>query len=512
MHYIGKVTRKLEQFYRAEGVAAAGGVGYCRGNRAILLIDADDNMTYNRGMARKQSKTYSVTELTTLIGVALEGGLPSRLTVVGEISGFKRHSSGHCYFSLKDAGAVVNCVMWKSKSASVKFTPADGMAVFAVGHIDVYSPGGKYQLYVDRLTPAGLGQLQIAFEQMVKRLRAEGLFDDEHKKTIPSYPMRIGIMTSQSGAAMMDIIDSIYNRWPCAKLLLYPVPVQGSGAAEKIAEAIDDVNRRNRAIGLDVLIVGRGGGSLEDLWAFNEEVLARAIFRSEIPVISAVGHEEDVTIADLVADARASTPTRAGVIAVPDVSEIMAGLVQSQRRIEVNVESRLRLCRQGLRTSLASAVFRNPRAVLNAPTQGLDELQSRMAESLRERFYGFDRRLMRAHERIQSIEPSRLLAVKVLEVTEQTGRIRQTARQVLGKKRLQLTAVENRLGALNPRSVLARGYSITVNERTGRLVGGCEDVQVGDMITTELARGEKIGSKVVEKVVKVEKNASRGKK
>ncbi|MGD8787518.1 MAG: exodeoxyribonuclease VII large subunit, partial [Phycisphaerales bacterium] len=224
---------------------------------------------------QNRKQIYTVTQINSLIKVALEQTLPPRLIVKGEISGFKIHSSGHCYFSLKDEGGILPCVMWASKVRNVKFSPEDGMAVLATGHIDVYTVGGKYQLYVDKLEPEGTGALQLAFEQMVKKLRAEGLFDDEHKKPIPTYPERIGVLTSETGAAVHDIEDSIHSRWPCVKLFLYPVPVQGEGSAEKIAAALRDVNRRNKKLKLDVLIVGRGGGSLEDLWAFNEEVLAR---------------------------------------------------------------------------------------------------------------------------------------------------------------------------------------------------------------------------------------------
>jgi len=268
---------------------------------------------------QKTIRIYTVSQINSLIKVALEEKLPPRLIVRGEISDWKVHSSGHCYFSLKDQGGVLPCVMWASKFKNVKFSPEDGMAVLATGHIDVYTVGGKYQLYVDKLEPEGVGALQLAFEQMVRKLQGEGLFDDAYKQPLPEYPMRIGILTSESGAAVHDIRESIHTRWPCAKLFLYPVPVQGEGAAQEIAAAIRDVNKRNKKLKLDILIVGRGGGSLEDLWAFNEEILARAIFDSAIPIISAVGHEVDVTVADFVADARASTPTKAGVVAVPDM-------------------------------------------------------------------------------------------------------------------------------------------------------------------------------------------------
>jgi exodeoxyribonuclease VII large subunit len=451
------------------------------------------------GMATKEVKTYTVSEVTRLIKVALEASLPSRLTVAGEISDWKHHSSGHCYFLLKDANGVLPCVMWKSSFNKIKFSPADGMAVIATGHIDVYPPQGKYQFYVDRLQPAGVGALQLAFEQMAKKLKAEGLFDDKHKKPLPKYPMRVGIVTSQSGAALMDIADSIYNRWPCAKMFLYPASVQGEGAAEEIARAIRDLNRRNRELGLDVLIVGRGGGSLEDLWAFNEEVLARAIFASKIPIISAVGHEIDVTIADMVADARASTPTKAGVIAVPDIHEILGQLEGAESRLRTYVESRLKYAEQGLETILASSAFRNPYWLVNNALQRVDEAQTRLTESAKSLFGGLRQQLAWAMELVMRIEPGRLLAERKVRLSNLCNAAQAKIRNVLGERKLQLTAADNRLAVMNPKSVLGRGYSITSNKQTGKIISKLEDVEVEDVLITELADRNFIESQVTNK-------------
>ncbi|MHC4466034.1 MAG: exodeoxyribonuclease VII large subunit, partial [Planctomycetota bacterium] len=294
-------------------------------------------------MQNKKVKIYSVSQVTALIKEVLGNNLPGRLTVTGEITDWKAHQSGHCYFSLKDENALLPCVMWKSKFSKVKFEPENGLAVIAKGYIDIYEPQGKYQFYADSMQPAGIGALQLAFQQLVERLYKEGLFDESHKKPLPVYPERIGVLTSETGAAIEDIRNSIHNRWPCVKLFLYPVPVQGEGAGREIAAALRDINRRNNTLKLDVVIVGRGGGSMEDLWAFNEEVLARAIFDSKIPVISAVGHEIDTTVADLVADARASTPTKAGVTAVPDMYDVLEQLTQIENRLCGNVESKVKL-------------------------------------------------------------------------------------------------------------------------------------------------------------------------
>lgn len=425
---------------------------------------------------QKAKKIYTVSELNSLIKGILENNLPSRLTVTGEITDFKVHQSGHCYFSLKDENALLPCVMWRSNFRKVKFQPENGLAGMATGYVDVYVPGGKYQLYVERLDPAGVGALQLAFEQMFRRLQAHGLFDEKYKKHFPPYPERIGILTSESGAAIADIQNSIHNRWPPVKLFLYPVPVQGEGAAEKIAAAVRDANRRNNKLKLDILIVARGGGSLEDLWAFNEEVLARAIFDSKIPIISAVGHQVDTTIADLVADARASTPTKAGVVAVPDMQEVLEQLAYLQERLESKVKS-----------------------LLHNSEQQSDELLMRLGSSVRQLLAEARARLYSIDEQVRKIEPHRLLGKKMLDLNNLTNRANVAVRNIVDKAHLQLTAETSLLAGLNPKSILQRGYSITTNKKTGRLVKRLQDVQIEDYLITELANENFIESKVTKK-------------
>ena len=449
-----------------------------------------------RSMAKNQRKIITVTQLNSLIKGVLESNLPSRIILAGEISTFKPHGSGHCYFSMKDQGSTIPCVMWRSKVKNLKFNPENGMAVLATGYVDVYEPGGKYQYYVDKLEPAGIGDLQLAFEQMVKRLESEGLFKDQHKQPIPSYPMRIAILTSESGAAVMDITDSIYNRWPCAELLLFPVPVQGDGAAEKIAAALNNINKRNSKLKIDVAIVGRGGGSLEDLWAFNEEILARSIFASKIPIISAVGHEVDITIADLVADARASTPTKAGVIAVPDMAEVLERLYQAQNRLAMSAVSRFEIANSRLETITASALFRNPDWMTNQAAQQLDESAMSLTSAAKQIFADLKDSLIYAARQIQKIEPHRLMGDKKVELANYDNSIINALSKIITKSRLQLTAVENRLGALDPRSVLGRGYSITTSKKTGKVITKTGDIAVGDVIVTELAEKSRIESEV----------------
>jgi exodeoxyribonuclease VII large subunit len=448
---------------------------------------------------RNRTRVYTVSQVNTLIKVALEERLPSRLIVRGEISDWKHHTSGHCYFSLKDENAILPCVMWASKFAKVKFSPEDGMAVLATGHIDVYTVGGKYQLYVDKLEPEGVGALQLAFEQMYRRLKAEGLFEEKYKKPLPGYPMRIGVLTSESGAAVHDIRDSIHNRWPCAKLFLYPVPVQGEGAAEEIATGMRNVNRRNKKLRLDALIVGRGGGSLEDLWAFNEEVLARAIFDSQIPVISAVGHEIDSTIADLVADARASTPTKAGVTAVPDMEEVLRQLAYFEKSLGSKARAIVELCEGNLRTILASAVFRNPLLPVRNAEQQVDELGISLADLIRQLMAEARVKLQSSYEQIIKIEPHRLLARKTVDLNSLKSRANAAIQAIIKEYQIQVTAKANLLAGLNPRAVLQRGYSITASKKTGLLVRKPADIRVGDYLITELADENLIESKVTSK-------------
>ena len=425
---------------------------------------------------QNRTTIYTVSQVNALINEILENNLPSRLSITGEITNWTVAHSGHAYFDLKDENALLPCVCWRSSLGKIKFEPENGQAVIAKGHIEVYSPHGKYQFYADSMQPAGIGALQLAFEQMYKRLKAEGLFEDEHKKPLPQYPQRIGILTSESGAAVYDITDSIHNRWPPAELFLYPVPVQGEGAAEQIAAAIRDINKRNRQLKLDILIVGRGGGSLEDLCAFNEEVLARAIFDSKIPVISAVGHEIDTTIADLVADARASTPTKAGVVAVPDMKDVLE-----------NIEN--------LKKILASQINFN----FYSAEQQSDELCNRLQNSVKHLLADTRNRLYAIAEQIRKIEPHRLMAGKTVNLNNLQNRAMAAIKAILNNCKIQLTARTNRLAALNPRTILQRGYSITTNKRTGLLVRSPVDVEISDLLMTELVDEIFIESKVTKK-------------
>ena len=446
-----------------------------------------------------QFNVYTVSQVNAMVKAALEETLPPRLVVRGEIRDWKHHHSGHCYFLLKDQEAVLPAVMWAGLFKAVRFKPQDGMAVLATGYIDVYVQGGKYQLYVEKLDPEGKGALQLAFEQMVAKLRSEGLFDDRHKKPIPRYPRRIGILTSQSGAALHDICESIRGRWPPARLFFYPVPVQGDGAAAQIAAAIGLINTHNDSLKLDLLIVGRGGGSLEDLWAFNEEVLARAIFASRIPIISAVGHEVDVTVADLVADARASTPAKAGVTAVPDMAEVLEDMEHCRRRLTGHMRSRLQLGRANLQTIEASEAFRRPLTVIRHREQQVDEDATLLADLFRRIIADAKGDVERYHGLVLRIEPHRLLGRRTVELNDLKGRETAAVVAMLARLRMAVEAQANRLEGLNPKAVLSRGYSITTNRCTGLVIRTVADVEVGDLLVTELAGENYVESQATKK-------------
>ncbi|HEY3295877.1 MAG TPA: exodeoxyribonuclease VII large subunit [bacterium] len=322
----------------------------------------------------QQEKIYTVTQITREIKRVIHEGFGA-LWVEGEISGYKRHTSGHHYFTLKDGASQMSCAMWKMSAGWLTFQPQDGMKVQVWGNLEVYEPAGRYQLIALQMRPSGVGELQRAFEVLVQKLRAEGLFELERKRPLPPYPETIGLITSADGAALHDMRTVAARRWPGVQLVLAPVKVQGTGAAQEIASAIRAFNREGLA---DVLVVGRGGGSLEDLWAFNEEIVARAIFESRIPVVSAVGHEVDFTVADLVADVRAPTPSAAMELVLPDCQDVADYVAELKRRLASRRVEQLRSLRQRLDALSRHWALRQPVNLVHANTQRLDDLHSRL--------------------------------------------------------------------------------------------------------------------------------------
>ena len=314
--------------------------------------------------------TYTVTEMNRLIKKLVEGsGQVAHVQVRGEISNFKRYPSGHCYFSLKDAGSVLKCVMFQRQARQLLRYPDNGDTVVAIGSISVYEPNGVYQLYADMLIEEGIGSLMLAYEKLKKKLEEEGLFAEERKKPIPAHPKTVGIITSPAGAAVRDVIKVARRRDPGVKLLLYPVQVQGKPAAGDIAHAIRFMNKHRLA---DVLIVGRGGGSMEDLWAFNEEIVVRAVAASEIPVISAVGHETDFTLSDFAADKRAATPSQAAELAVEDTRQLRRQVLDRQARLEIAINHMLQQRTETLRRLMKSRMLQDPLRITDRAAERLD--------------------------------------------------------------------------------------------------------------------------------------------
>jgi exodeoxyribonuclease VII large subunit len=389
-----------------------------------------------------EQDVLTVSELTGQIKNVLEGEFP-RVWVSGELTDLARPKSGHLYFTLKDDDAQVRGVIWRNTASRLGFQPEDGQHVLCGGEIDVYPPRGSYQLVIRQLQPLGEGAMQLAQRQLQKRLAAEGLFDPEHKKPLPPVPRSIAFVTSPTGAAIRDFLEVLRRRWPAVHVLVIPARVQGEGAAAEIVHGIEQANRLRPAP--DVLVVGRGGGSMEDLWCFNEEPVVRAIFDSQLPVISAVGHEIDVTLADLVADRRALTPSEAGEIVVPSRKEMQARLATARRRLGIAVRSKI------------------------------DSLHARLNE-LR------SRRILRRPD-----EPLRLLARRIDELEFRADR---AVDQRLVSQRDRLAVLAGRVHSLSPLAVLGRGYSMTRREQDQQLLTRADQVEVGGTILTQLSSGE----------------------
>jgi exodeoxyribonuclease VII large subunit len=402
-------------------------------------MSADDELLAERA---SQPRILSVSQLTQAIKDTLEGEFPA-VWVAGEISNFSRPQSGHCYLTLKDDDAQIRAVMWRMAASRVRFDLDDGLEVVCQGYLDVYAPRGSYQLVIQRIEPRGVGALELALRQLRDRLAREGLFAPERKRRLPRFPRRIAFVTSPTGAAVRDFLEVLRRRWHGVHVMIVPVRVQGEGAAAEIAAGIELVNRL--ATEFDVLVVGRGGGSLEDLWAFNEEVVVRAIHASRIPVVSAVGHEIDVTLSDLVADVRALTPSEAAERIVPLAEEILAYLDAQQQRLTTALRTRAGGSRARLDALAACRVFRRPLERTQLLSRGLDELQARARRAI--------------------------------------GRHVELARR-------SLDARSGQLDSLSPLAVLARGYSLTTRLDDDRLVRSGNDASAGDRVRTRLRDAE----------------------
>ncbi len=385
--------------------------------------------------------TYTPTQLNQYIKGRMDTDpILSKMLVRGELSNYKMYPSGHHYFSLKDSEGTVRCVMFRGNAAALRFRPENGMQVIAAGRVSVFPRDGQYQLYCDRLTPEGAGELAVAFEQLKKKLAAEGLFDPARKKPLPRFPQKIALVTSVAGAAVRDMIRILGVRYPLAEVILVPVLVQGEGAAQDIAAALDMVNENRLS---DIIITGRGGGSMEDLWAFNEECVARAISRSQIPVISAVGHEPDVTIADFVADVRASTPSNAAELAVPDQNDLYTRLGSVQEYLRKTAAGMLGAHRQRLTFLAQNPALQNP-----------------------ERYF----------------EGKRLL------LDYQMQALTHALEQYVNQRRERLGRLAASLEAMSPLKVLGRGYTIAQTTQ-GQVVASVRQLAPGDLVHLKWSDG-----------------------
>jgi exodeoxyribonuclease VII large subunit len=352
-----------------------------------------------------ENKILTVSEITRQIKGVLELGF-NDIWLKGEISNFKNHSSGHLYFTLKDEGAQISAVMWKGRASSLLFRPTDGMKVIVRGRITVYEPRGNYQIDCLNIQPFGVGDLQLAFERLKQKLMEEGLFTEEYKIPIPEFPQRIGIVTSPTGAAIHDIISILSRRQPSVEVILVPVKVQGIGAAEEIAEAIETLNQKKM---VDVMIIGRGGGSLEDLWAFNEEVVARAIFASEIPIISAVGHEIDFSISDFVSDLRAPTPSAAAELVVRDKEELIDIIGNYCYTLNKSIVNKVESNKKIIKNLVHSYYFNKPIDLVRQKSQQLDELNRLLHDTISHSISIFSLKTESLKFRIESLSPKLVL-------------------------------------------------------------------------------------------------------
>ena len=386
----------------------------------------------------------TVTDLNKYIKNKIDGDeMLNNVLVKGEISNFKNHYTGHMYFTLKDENSLIKCVMFKSYTTHLSFMPKDGMKVMVLGSVAVFERDGVYQIYAKAMKEDGLGSLYTAYEELKKKLEQEGLFAESHKKKIPFMPKTIGVLTSNTGAVIRDIINVSTRRNPGVHIRLYPVPVQGPGAAEKIAEGIKFMNENKLA---DVLIIGRGGGSLEDLWPFNEEILARAIYDSELPIISAVGHETDFTIADFVADLRAPTPSAAAELAVANIEDVRETLKLYNNRYKVALKKKIELMRLSYEKCMARPAYKNPTQKINEQYMVIDM-------------------------KVKALQNSMMLKLKEAK----TSFVKETAK----------------LDSLSPLKTLTRGYSIVTKQESGKVIKSVDDLNSGEKVNLRLSDGQK---------------------
>ncbi len=428
----------------------------------------------------------SVSDVTRLIRDSLEDQFRD-VWIEGEISNLRAPSSGHFYFTLKDTQSQLRAVLFRSGAARSRFALQEGLAVVVRGRISVYEPRGEYQLIVDSLEPKGVGAFQLAFEQLKERLAQEGLFEEARKRPLPAFPRTVGVVTSLTGAAIRDIVAVLHRRCPVVNILIAPVPVQGAGAGERIAAAIRELSETPQ---VEVLIVGRGGGASEDLWAFNEEAVVRAIAQSRVPVISAVGHEIDVTLADFAADHRAPTPSAAAEAAVPVLDEILERLGELDRRLWRIVQTMLQMQRHQFERSVG--VLGEMRFRIQAQAQHLDELRDGLTRALTERLTALHRGMVERKHALLAQGPRSRIQTSLVLIPQLHKRLEQEARRGLISRRQSVATRMAALDALSPLAILNRGFSVIQTVPAGRVVRRASDVTVGEAVQARLAEGRLI--------------------
>lgn len=439
------------------------------------------------------ARPLTVTQVCELVKRVLADRTPTPLKMVGEVSNYSER--GHWYFSLKDQANVLPCVMWSSAAKKCGFIPERGQQVVATGRLDFYGPQGKLQMYVDQLEPVGQGVLELKYRQMCDELRKLGYFEESRKRPMPPFPSHIAVVTSANGAALHDVIRTARQRWAGIRLTLVDVRVQGAAAAPEIAAAIDALSHRHGELGIDALIVTRGGGSLEDLWAFNERVVADAIYRCELPIAAAIGHETDTTIAELVADLRCSTPTQAAARLVPDSRAERQRISQSGSRLGSALRRRAEHARVRLEKLSHHQFFRRPADVCVPRRQRLDHLTHRLEALMRQRISNLRDELASARHAVAQIEPMGCMRLGRHRLDEAQRRLAAAGKVLADRRRQRLDELERVLKAVGPANVLRRGYSYTTDD-AGKLVQSVHQLSAGDRIVTHLSDGQ-VESQVV---------------
>ncbi|KWX74946.1 exodeoxyribonuclease VII large subunit [Paenibacillus riograndensis] len=435
-----------------------------------------------------ERQVYSIKELNRYIRMKLDSDVVlSDVWVRGEISNFTHHGSGHMYFTLKDESSRIKSIMFASHNQRLPFVPKEGTKVIARGNVTVYERDGQYQFYATHMQPDGIGSLYLAYEQLKNKLELEGLFAAARKRPLPRFPRCIGVVTSPTGAAVRDIIITLQRRFPQVAVVLYPVLVQGKGAGPSIVKAIQNLNAMGEA---DVLIVGRGGGSLEELWAFNEEAVARAIAASGIPVIPAVGHETDFTIADFAADLRAATPTAAAELAVPHAAELAAQLRTAQQRLRQGLLRRSQRGGERLASLQRSLALVGPRRQLAQHAQRLDMLGAGLLRAARDRHGRAREQRAVLHHSLQRFHPQASVSAARRRTESLTRELAGAMQVRLQEKRSRFAAELRHLDALSPLKVMSRGYSLVYDEKEEHLIKSLKEVELGDVVNIKLNDGQ----------------------